>query len=222
MSIAYDLDLLIIVCAIERKMEPNQTKKGHIVETEWLPNFCKALFLLPLFVVTEGFAITITLVSIRSLESFWSVLSITSIYMLWIALLFSLLLCLLRPILRKLSPSRAFLWIYLILLGTITIITQLILWFSEESILPQLIPFADSLLLKSLIIGAIVGGFGLRYLYIQQQWRMQIEAEASYHLQALQARIRPHFLFNTLNSITSLVHSNPDHAENALLNLAEP
>ncbi|MDH3353903.1 MAG: histidine kinase [Chromatiales bacterium] len=202
-------------------MEAERAKKGHIEENKWLPNFCKGLFLLPLFIVTEGFAITITLVSIRSLETFWNVLAITSLYMLWIALLFSLLLCFLRPILRKLSPAKAFLWIYLILLGTITTITQVILWFSAESILPQLLPFAEFLLLKSLVIGAIVGGFGLRYLYIQQQWRMKVEAEASYRLQALQSRIRPHFLFNTLNSITSLIHSNPDHAENALLNLSD-
>lgn len=40
-------------------------------------------------------------------------------------------------------------------------------------------------------------------------------------LQALQARIRPHFLFNSINSVLSLMRSNPGQAEAALENLAE-
>ena len=40
-------------------------------------------------------------------------------------------------------------------------------------------------------------------------------------LQALQARIRPHFLFNSLNSVLSLIRSEPARAEAALENLAD-
>ena len=40
-------------------------------------------------------------------------------------------------------------------------------------------------------------------------------------LQALQARIRPHFLFNSLNAVLSLVRAEPARAERALENLAE-
>jgi two-component system, LytTR family, sensor histidine kinase AlgZ len=40
-------------------------------------------------------------------------------------------------------------------------------------------------------------------------------------LQALQSRIRPHFLFNTINSVLSLMRSDPGRAEAALENLAE-
>lgn len=202
-------------------MEANQTKKGHVEEKEWLPDFCQALFLLPLYILTEGFAITITLVSTNSFEQFWTALAITSFYMLWIAVLLAAILCLFRSILNRLSPARAYLLIYIILLTTVTLVTQFALWLSHESILPQLTPYTDLLLTKSLIIGAIVGGFGLRYLYVQHRWHLQIEAEASYRMQALQARIRPHFFFNTLNSITSLIHSKPDHAESAMLNLAD-
>jgi two-component system sensor histidine kinase AlgZ len=46
-------------------------------------------------------------------------------------------------------------------------------------------------------------------------------ALAEARLQALQARIRPHFLFNSINSVLSLMRSNPARAENALENLAE-
>jgi len=40
-------------------------------------------------------------------------------------------------------------------------------------------------------------------------------------LQALQARIRPHFLFNSINAVLSLIRSDPRRAEAALEDLAE-
>jgi two-component system sensor histidine kinase AlgZ len=40
-------------------------------------------------------------------------------------------------------------------------------------------------------------------------------------LSALNARIRPHFLFNALNTVIALIRSNPKGAENALENLSE-
>jgi two-component system sensor histidine kinase AlgZ len=40
-------------------------------------------------------------------------------------------------------------------------------------------------------------------------------------LQALQARIRPHFFFNSINAVLSLVRSQPKRAEEALHDLAE-
>jgi two-component system sensor histidine kinase AlgZ len=46
-------------------------------------------------------------------------------------------------------------------------------------------------------------------------------ALAEARLQALQARIRPHFLFNTLNAVLSLIRRDPKRAEGALEDLAE-
>jgi two-component system sensor histidine kinase AlgZ len=40
-------------------------------------------------------------------------------------------------------------------------------------------------------------------------------------LQALQARIRPHFLFNTINAVLSIVRADPKRAETALENMAD-
>lgn len=40
-------------------------------------------------------------------------------------------------------------------------------------------------------------------------------------MQALQSRIRPHFLFNSLNSVASLTRSDPDKAESVLQDLAD-
>jgi len=57
----------------------------------------------------------------------------------------------------------------------------------------------------------------------QNHWRakqMAVLAKQS-ELEALQARIRPHFLFNTLNTGAALVHQRPADAEQLLLDLAD-
>jgi len=55
------------------------------------------------------------------------------------------------------------------------------------------------------------------------QWRAQAwqPAQASARLAELQSRIRPHFLFNTLNTALSLVRADPVRAEGVLEDLAE-
>src|SRR5690606_40337555 len=54
-------------------------------------------------------------------------------------------------------------------------------------------------------------------------WRatqLALQAKQS-QLEALQARIRPHFLFNTLNTGVALVRQRPGEAERLLLDLAD-
>jgi two-component system, LytTR family, sensor histidine kinase AlgZ len=57
------------------------------------------------------------------------------------------------------------------------------------------------------------------YFHIRQRAFSPALAEA--RLQALQARIRPHFLFNSLNAVLSLIRSDPKRAETAIEDLAE-
>ena len=76
-------------------------------------------------------------------------------------------------------------------------------------------------LLRNLFVGAVIAGPILRYFYVQHQWRLQVQAESNARLQALQARIRPHFLFNSMNTIASLTRSRPEQAETAVENLAD-
>lgn len=74
-------------------------------------------------------------------------------------------------------------------------------------------------LLRTLLLAGVATGVILAWL----DWRARrlSPALAEARLQALQARIRPHFLFNSINSVLSLMRSNPAQAETALENLAE-
>jgi two-component system sensor histidine kinase AlgZ len=67
----------------------------------------------------------------------------------------------------------------------------------------------------------LIGAVALRYAYVQEQWRQQVRAQAKAEVDALQARIRPHFLFNSMNTIASLVRSDPNKAERAVEDLSD-
>jgi len=75
--------------------------------------------------------------------------------------------------------------------------------------------------LGQLIIAGIITGLVLRYFYVQQRLRLQEQSELQSRIQALQSRIRPHFLFNSMNIIASLIATDPDTAESVVEDLSE-
>ena len=81
------------------------------------------------------------------------------------------------------------------------------------------LPLAPSTLLRELVFSVTVTAALLYYFQLRAKALSPAIAEA--RLQALQARIRPHFLFNSLNAVLSLIRSEPDRAEAALEDLAE-
>jgi len=80
-------------------------------------------------------------------------------------------------------------------------------------------PDAMPSLVRAWILAAVMSGLVLYYLNLRQRALTPAIAEA--RLQALQARIRPHFLFNSINAVLSLVRSQPARAETALEDLAD-
>jgi two-component system sensor histidine kinase AlgZ len=79
----------------------------------------------------------------------------------------------------------------------------------------------DVFLLRNLSIGLIVTAVVLRYFFVTHEWRRNVEKQAAARVHALQARIRPHFLFNSMNTIASLTRTNPVLAEQAVQDLAD-
>ena len=72
---------------------------------------------------------------------------------------------------------------------------------------------------EGLLCGALAGG--LLQHYFELRTRAFSPALAEARLQALQARIRPHFLFNSLNAVLALIRSEPRRAESTLEDLAD-
>jgi two-component system sensor histidine kinase AlgZ len=71
-----------------------------------------------------------------------------------------------------------------------------------------------------LIVGMLCAVL-LRYFYVREQWQNQVKEHAKASLQALQARINPHFLFNSMNTIAALVRKDPKTAEKAIEDLSD-
>lgn len=74
-------------------------------------------------------------------------------------------------------------------------------------------------LLRALLLSALLSAFLLGYFRLLTRAYSPALAEA--RLQALQARIRPHFLFNSLNAVLSLIRRDPQRAERTLEDLAD-
>ncbi|GAB3735736.1 sensor histidine kinase [Luteimonas pelagia] len=70
-------------------------------------------------------------------------------------------------------------------------------------------------------ITALITAVLLRYLQAIDGWQAQVRASARAEADALQARIRPHFLFNSMNTIASLVRRDAELAERAVLDLSD-
>lgn len=178
-------------------------------------------------VISELLAIVLTLAPLESRGGRWGDLSIISLFVQWVGLSSAAVLCICRPQLSRMSETRAAIVSYLLLLTTTLAITELAWWIGQDMPLASINSHWDSsskhtdLLLRNLGISAIVSALVLRYFYVQQQWKQNMRAEAEARLQALQSRIRPHFLFNSLNTIASLTQIDPQQAEKAVENLSD-
>ena len=67
----------------------------------------------------------------------------------------------------------------------------------------------------------LITALAVRYFHVIDRWQAQVGAQARAEVDALQARIRPHFLFNSMNMIASLLRRDPEVAERAVLDLSD-
>ncbi|MBD8492301.1 sensor histidine kinase [Pseudomonas syringae] len=185
----------------------------------FLPELCLPQALLVLVVLAELLVLALVLVEPMHDTFPWVRLALMSLFVQWIVLLSAALLCGLRPWLARLPAGLAGLLGCLMVMGltllctAVTDVCQLSMRISLEGMVERYIRYS--------LIALIMSALMLRYFYLQSQWRKQQQAELRARIEALQARIRPHFLFNTLNSIASLVASDPVKAEQAVLDLSD-
>ena len=102
-----------------------------------------------------------------------------------------------------------------ILIGALTVAAGVAVFAFVQSLVPQ----PPGTLARWLTFGLGAAAGLLFYFHLRAKALSPAIAEA--RLQALQARIRPHFLFNSINAVLSLVRSEPKRAEAALQNMAE-
>jgi two-component system sensor histidine kinase AlgZ len=198
-------------------------KTSSTTDTDvYLPDFCAAGAVLIVVLVAELVAIVLTLASHSIPGTFLTELSKMSMFVLWIALLGTGLMCRFRPWLESFERTRAFVIAFIMLLALCLLMAE-VTWQTTHAYGVSLIIDDTHLgfVSRTFAISCIVVALTMRYLYVSSEWRRSIVLEAQARVSALQAVIRPHFLFNSMNTIASLTRSDPARAEEAIEDLAD-
>jgi two-component system sensor histidine kinase AlgZ len=155
-------------------------------------------------------------------DNLWQRLFLFSIYLQWIGVCSAATLCLLRRHANHWSSRRLAVASYgalLVVTFAITEITLLAGRYTGFALLTR-DTGRNAFVLRSLGICAVVAAMALRYFWLRSDWQRRAEAAMRARFEALQARIEPHFLFNSLNSVAALIDTRPAAAETALEDLA--
>ena len=178
---------------------------------DYLPDFCHIHSVLAVLIAGELVALVFTLANSPVTDGFWARLGLTSLFIQWIGLATTASLCLLKRKVRTLSIER----FSVMGLGIIFLITLMCSLISLRFVLAGRVDLDEDwyFLFRNLVISLLMGAVVFRYFYLQQQYRLRLHSEAEARVQALQSKIRPHFLFNSLNTIASLIPDDPARAE---------
>lgn len=196
----------------------NQTRPSG---ADFLPDFCAGPAVFVVLFITEVVAILLTLTIGEAGHILWENLLWFSIYLQWIGLCSAAGLCMLRRTLHHVSGLMVALLAYGMLLVITGLITEVAFYLREAFLLPLAFRITHAeFMIRSLGVCAVTSALALRYFWLQHQWRRETLAAGQARYELLQARIRPHFLFNSLNSIAELAASQPQAAESAVEDLA--
>lgn len=183
----------------------------------FIPDLCAAQSVFVAVMLSELLVVVHVLASSPLTAFDWDLLAAGSLIVQWVVLLSVALLCYLRPPLSRLSLPLA----SLCSLSVVALVAVLSTYLGQR-LFPHLSVNTDQwTFLRNALVATLLAGIVLRYFHLQQRLRRQEQLELRARLDSLRDRMRPHFLFNTLNGIASLIASQPDTAERAVEDLSE-
>lgn len=188
--------------------------------TSYLPDFCDGNVFLRLLLVVELIAIVFALVSFKG-GSLSIHIGLISMAMLWVGITTALFLCLFRRQGWLGGHLQTTLIAFTLTLLMTLFVSVMSLTFGAGINFGPTAQNVGFTLVRNLAVAAILVGLASRYFYLHYESDLRLQVQARARLQALQARIRPHFLFNSMNTIASLTHDQPDLAEQAIENLSD-
>jgi len=187
-----------------------------------LPEFCSPRRVAAGVVAGQLVMLTIALAPTRAPRWDFTEFASASALATWIALASAVALCKLRPTLSALPPRVDFLAAAAVPMA-VALLGAGALAYIAGAIGSFVLPAgeANPFVLATTALTGIIGAVALRYFAVQDRWKGQVQAVEQARMDALQARIRPHFLFNSMNSIAALVRTDPVAAERAVEDLSE-
>jgi two-component system sensor histidine kinase AlgZ len=186
-----------------------------------IPNFCRAQALLPVVFVMQLVATVLTLADLDEGATIARDYILISLYLQWLGVMCAGALCVLRRVLLTMPPRGLFLACCAVLLLMTLAVSVAGFQIAQWTVQPLVIGTQERFVFSNLAIGALIAPLLLRYFWLQNQWRAQVQAEGEARYQALHARIRPHFLFNSLNSVAQLIATRPEEAERMVEDMSE-
>lgn len=193
-------------------------------DSQLLPDFGSLGMAIRFVLLALAIALTITIGRNERFDvQAWQDLNLLVAFALSLSLASAAVLILISPWLRRMSMTTGSIFALLVLLAVSVVGTEGMIFalYDLGYITERWPPWRESLILRTLLITAIIGVLGLRYLIVQRRAEIEAKHQQEARMQALQSRIRPHFLFNALNSVASLSRSDPSRAEAVLHDLAD-
>ncbi|MGI2027651.1 sensor histidine kinase [Endozoicomonas acroporae] len=189
----------------------------HNKDDFFLPDLGSGQSVFMLVLISELFVLVQVLALPGEVDFSWTRLAMLSLFVQWIVLSSSAFLYLARPFLKGLPTWQS---VMISLLG-VQIITLLLTLLSQALLSP--VHFAPDWqqVNRNLLAALIISAMLLRYFYIQYEVNLQQQVIHNARLDSLQATMRPHFLFNSMNIIASLIRVNPEKAEQAVEDLSD-
>jgi two-component system, LytTR family, sensor histidine kinase AlgZ len=191
-------------------------------EGSLIPNFCTGRALIQLAAVIELIVVVLSLASTAGSEAAQLRFVSLSMFLQWIVLCSAAVLCAARRWLKLAQVGVVFFTCWGLLL-LVTFGASVVAWYMDQ-LFTLGVPLGDTpwrFAVRNLLISGIVSLLLLRYFWERHQWQEQARAESEARYLALQARIRPHFLFNSLNSLAELISTQPHKAEEMVVDLAD-
>lgn len=189
----------------------------------WLPQFCSLPTLFAVMIVAELVALVLVLAPDQHARAWLSRLGVTSVYVQWLALLNTVVLCSMRQALERLSARAGFVVAWLFCIAVTALGSAVVCRMDQALGLGLTVAPGEDLrfVIANAAIAALIAAALLRYLFVLELWQERVEAASKAQVDALQARIRPHFLFNSMNTIASLIRTRPAEAERTVEDLAD-
>ncbi len=186
----------------------------------FVPDLCKPEAVLMVILVAQIIVFVFALVAASLTQFQWQDFGRMTLFVQWVALTSAALLCACKNGVGKLSAQWAAM-VVVLLISLVTLVISMVAQNVEGYIQGAPWQWWPPQLVKHVGVAALVSGLLVRYWYLQAELRWQEAAQAEARIQALQARIRPHFLFNSMNIIASLINVDPPRAEQAVEDLAQ-
>lgn len=193
----------------------------------FLPDFCARSMTFAIIFIAEAVALLLAIDRQAVRENFWVDITLASLFLLWIGLGCAFALCRARPWLSRMPLARSVAIALAIMVGIVAMVSEVTFQLGQffTGGVPGLLAMFPErhfdFVGRNAAIGLIVASLALRYFYVNAEWKRSVELEARARIHALQARIRPHFLFNSMNTIAALTRSDPRLAEEAVQDLAD-